>query len=131
MKGKTPIFSKVLKTASAVRVAAANILPNHGKNVKYPSRCAVADQDAVVQEIVWHHRGRRRSHVVKKQHEDDNAKENCTGEETQHVLAKFAYIITRPTSFLKDGPSIKKVSASKSVRVIRKRRLDALVVRVA
>jgi hypothetical protein len=29
--------------------------------------------------------------------------------------AQFAYIITRPTTFLKDGRSIKKVSASKSV----------------
>jgi hypothetical protein len=98
--------------------------------VKQPSRCAVADQDAVVEEIVWHHRGRHRSHNVTKQHEDDDAKENSNGEETQHALAEFAYIITRPTSFLKEGPSMKKVSASKSVRVLRNRRVDALVVRV-
>jgi hypothetical protein len=120
----------VLKTASAVRVAAANILPNHGKSMKTPSHCAVADQDDVVQEIVWHHRGRRRSHNMAKHHEDDDAKENSNGEETQHVLAEFAYIITRPTSFLKDGPSIKKVSASKSVSANRKRLLYALVVQV-
>jgi hypothetical protein len=30
--------------------------------------------------------------------------------------AQFSYIVTRPTSFLKDGPSTKKVMASKSVR---------------
>lgn len=118
VKGKTPIFAKVLKTASAVGGAAANLLiPGHRRTA---SSLGVKDQEAVVQEIALHHRTRR-SNVEKvaaddDEEDDDDGKENSVADDTVEQQARFAYIITRPTAFLTDGPSTKKVSASKSVR---------------
>ena len=109
VKGKTPIFSKVLKTASAVRGAAANIMPGHRHSA---TSFSLEDQDALVQEIALHHRGRR-SATKPPMDDGDDTKENSKEDEQR---ASFSYIITRPTAFLKDGPSTKKVSASKSVR---------------
>lgn len=122
----------MLKTASAVRVAATNLLPKNsggGAVNRPPTRWAVADQDAVVREVVWHHRGRRSitstaQPLTNRGDDDTNSKENNVEDDddaADHVLAAFSYIVTRPTAFLKDGPSVKKVSASKSVRSLARR----------
>ena len=104
----------MLKTASAVRGAASNILPGHRRSA---SCLTVEDQDAVVQEISMQHRGRHNAKKALKNNEDhDNDTKENSADDVEH-RASFSYIITRPTAFLKDGPSVKKVAASKSVRL--------------
>lgn len=106
VKGKTPIFSKVLKAVSAVRGAASNILPGPRHSV---NSLVLGDQDAVVHEIAFHH---RRIAMKPPPTKDEDVQENPTEDVDK---AHFSYIITRPTAFLKDGPSTRTVSASKSV----------------
>lgn len=134
VKGRAPIFSKVLKSATAVRCAAANLLSgsttNHhktrlgkhsgGKNGSSSSirrTTVIVDQDAAVQEIAWHHRGKRYSKPSMMISSSTLLEQQTSGstKEGDHRLAHFSFIITRPTNFLKEGPSMKKVSASKSV----------------
>lgn len=62
------------------------------------------DQDAVVRKIASEHMLRNR------QQHNKNEDGNTT---TPH----FAFVVTRPTVLLQDGPSSKKLSASKSVSV--------------
>jgi len=101
IKGHTPLFSQVLKTATVVGGAAVNALPFVTAGEKSQ---AVLDQDAAVQEMARQHSKRRR-----------NTKEN----NNQDALERphFAYIVTRPTALLKEGPSTRTVAASKSVRL--------------
>jgi hypothetical protein len=85
-----------------------------------------ADQNAVMQEISRHHRRschtspmENTSNAFQKTDDRDFTQEQTMIDENNENIAdsaKFAYIVTRPTTYLKDGPSVKKVSASKSVR---------------
>jgi hypothetical protein len=133
IKGKTPVFSKALKTLSAART----LLPGGRQNVSinFTNGSSYGDHNNAVKEIARHHRRRNRlilgevntgsipvaphskdAHVgiknVKFDVEDEQENINSIGEIR---YANFSYIITRPTTFLKEGRSIKKVSASKSV----------------
>lgn len=97
--------------------AASNILPGHRRSA---TCLAVEDQDAVVQEISMQHRGPRNAKKALNNDDYDEDHGNDTKENSADDVehrASFAYIITRPTAFLKDGPSVKKVAASKSVRI--------------
>lgn len=94
IQGKTPIFSKVLKTANFVGGVASNVIPGNKPN---SNNSNYQDLDAAIQEIALHHRGKTPGST-----------------DVVREIATFSYIITRPTPFLKDGPSTKKVSASKS-----------------
>ena len=128
---------KTLSTARSLLLASRqNVCVNFTNSALY------ADHHAVIKEIARNHRRRNhhsctrmslgdisngsssnyksdfsdyRSKGVsfgdKEQSLDDIAMKNNVGIASAH----FAYIITRPTTFLKDGRSIKKVSASKSV----------------
>jgi hypothetical protein len=139
VKGKTPIFSKALKTVSTVR----SFLPGRRSNmsISFTNSSSHGDQNSVIREIACHHRRRNRlslgdistgsyakgsfsigdeeNREKNVQFNDNNDQENVNEIGMNHVkFAKFPYIITRPTTYLKDGPSLKKVSASKSVRTI-------------
>jgi hypothetical protein len=57
---------------------------------------SLRDQDAIIQFINAQHNS----------HEKENASPNCK--------PSFSFLITRPTVLIKDGPSIKKLAASKS-----------------
>jgi hypothetical protein len=85
-KGRTPVFSKVLKSARTAGALAHNVLrnrSNHQNTAANGAPDALADLDSCIHEIAAQH---KRS--------DNN---NCP--------AKFAYIVTRPTTFLQDGTS--------------------------
>jgi hypothetical protein len=131
LKGKTPIFSKVLKTASTVR----GLIPGrrHTSSTNFANSVMYADQNAVMQEISRHHRRschtslmENTSNAFQKTDDRDFTQEQMLIDENNENIAdsnsnhshsaKFAYIVIRPTTYLKDDPSIKKVSASKSVR---------------
>lgn len=162
VKGKTPVLSQILKTASVVKTAAAQVLPrgnsNNNNNNSSNMDLLVKDHDAAIQEIARHHHrtspatssvpppppppgkknakrqstrstgvasdtssSRSRSSSSFDDNDDDEDvswKENTTNEDEEFVRAHFSYIITRPTALLKDGPSTKKVAASKSVRFL-------------
>ena len=120
------MFSKVLKAATVVGGAAAHALPFLPANGE--RSLALQDQDAVVQEIARQHRRRRRNRGNKEnsttsklssidaKNDDDK---NQTASDPQQVPLErphFAYILTRPTTLLKDGPSTRTVAASRSVR---------------
>jgi len=96
---------------------------------------ALQDQDAAVQEIARQHRRRRRqrgnkensnsssrkassksNNNSKNDHQETN---NNTPQQQPTPLERphFAYILTRPTTLLKEGPSTRTVAASRSVRV--------------
>ena len=118
------MFSKVLKTATVMGGAAAHALPFvHSSGER---SLALQDQDAVVQEIARQHRRRRRNRGNKENTTkgciidgtNDNAKKQDAGDLLELPLERphFAYILTRPTTLLKDGPSTRTVSASRSVR---------------
>lgn len=109
IQGRTPILSKVLKTATVVGGAvAATAVPFATAGER---SLALRDQDAAVQEMARQHRRRRRGN-----HNKENAK--SAGVESSPPLERphFAYILTRPTTLLQEGPSTRTVSASKSVR---------------
>ena len=140
MKGKTPIFSKALKTLSSAR----SLLLAGRQNVcvNFTNSALHSDHHSVIKEIARHHR-RGSNHNGNRLSLGDISNGNVSnytnastdsrtkglaiknGEELMGQLnlknnsnvqvAKFSYIITRPTAFLKDGRSVKKVSASKSV----------------
>lgn len=128
------MFSKVLKTASTVR----NVLPlgRASTTTTFTNTNNFVDQNSVLQEIARHHRRPKQlsnddsnrklrqslcSEYSSKGHQevDEEDLENM-GPKNQHSSPEphFSYIITRPTSFLKEGSSGRKVSASKSVRVV-------------
>lgn len=141
VKGKTPIFSKALKTLSSAR----SLFPAGRQNVcvNFTNSSLHSDHQSVIKEISRHHRrysnrtenrtslgdisngsyytndhnqSRTKNFVA-----SENDRECSSDVGMKHItnipFAHFAYIITRPTTFLTDGRSIKKVSASKSVRV--------------
>lgn len=100
-KGRTPVFSKVLKSARTAGTMANNVLRNRSNHQSNDAQAAVdtlADLDSCIHEIAFHH---KRS--------TSSANNNST-----RGGAKFAYIVTRPTNFLQDGISQGKVAASKS-----------------
>jgi len=105
MKGHTPLFSQVLKTATVVGGAAVNALPFVSAGEKSQ---AMLDQDAAVQEMARQHKRRRRT--------KENNNNNHPDDEAPLERPHFAYIVTRPTALLKEGPSTRTVAASKSVR---------------
>jgi hypothetical protein len=154
VRGKTPMFSKVLKTASVV----GDIVRPGGKSSNTLDSNH-QDLDSAIQVIAKHHhrtmtkqipdkdhntenvaRGTKQSTSTISQHrtsmgstsrastdiddsssikENDPSLSSSTTTNSSRFLsrtkAQFSYIVTRPTTFLKDGPSTKKVSASKSV----------------
>ena len=143
MKGKTPIFSKALKTLSTAR----SLLPAGRQNVlvNFTNNALHSDHQSVIKEIARHHR-RHNNRSFNRQSLGDisngsysNHENGCKESQIKNVachddrgyisdidmksktsagtmFAEFSYIITRPTCFLKEGRSIKAVSASKSVR---------------
>jgi hypothetical protein len=86
-KGRTPVFSKVLKSARTAGALAHNVLrnrSNHQSTAANPGTPdALADLDSCIHEIAAQH---KRS-------------------DSNNGPAKFAYIVTRPTTFLQDGTS--------------------------
>ena len=140
MKGKTPIFSKALKTLYSAR----SLIPAGRQNiyVNFTNNALHSDHYLVIKEIArCHSRCSNRSEnrmslgdisngSISKCKNDSNIcrtkSYHSTGSDQDFVSdlcmnkniprTHFAYIITRPTTFLKDGRSLKKVSASKSVR---------------
>jgi hypothetical protein len=107
-KGHTPVFSKVLKSARTAGALANNVLrnrsnhqhhhhANHGNGgaTATAAHCDIlADLDSCIHEIAVQH---KRSNAPQSQ-----------------PRAQFAYIVTRPTTLLHDGPSRGRVAASKS-----------------
>lgn len=129
VKGNTPVFSKVLKTAAVVGGAAANALPFVPASGE--RSLALQDQDAAVQEIARQHRRRRGRQRGNKENgisssssgggKTNNTKNDSNPQQQpQPPLERphFAYILTRPTTLLKEGPSTRTVAASRSVRVL-------------
>ena len=140
MKGKTPIFSKALKSLYSAR----SLIPAGRQNVcvNFTNNALHSDHHLVIKEIArCHSRCSNRSENRMSLGDISNGSiSNCkndsnicrtksyhsTGSDQDCVSdfcmnkniprTHFAYIITRPTTFLKDGRSLKKVSASKSVR---------------
>lgn len=142
VKGKTPIFSKALKTLSSAR----SLFPAGRQNVcvNFTNSTLHSDHHSVIKEIAHHHRrcnyrsenrtslgdisngsnsldtnninGSRKSNSFPFHKSQENNGDVDIDPKNNTHLAKFAYIVTRPSTFLKDGRSMKKVSASKSVR---------------
>jgi hypothetical protein len=137
VKGKTPIFSKALKTLTSAR----SLLPAGRPIVciNFTNSSLHSDHHSVIKEIARHHRRcsnrsenrmslgdiSNGSNVSRTQNSfafGNTYSQDCEinmgmNPNNKMPLAQFAYIITRPTSYLKDGRSMKKVCASKSVRV--------------
>jgi hypothetical protein len=111
--GKVPLFSMALKTATTVASNIVNrtLAPNSNR-----------DHDTAVQQVALHHKKsrateRRRTSFAGDDNDQDSKENSTTGPSPSCASerAKFAYIVTRPTAFLTDGPSsTKKVAASKS-----------------
>jgi len=102
LNGKTPIFSRVLKTAA------------------YRRGLYLRDQDKVIQTVAREHRvgsGRARK-------DDDGAEIDVGNDDGKENAAEnpspppppphFSFVVTRPSVFLSEGPASKKLSASKS-----------------
>ena len=135
MKGRVPILSKVLKTASSVRgVFTGGRNNSNNSNVPFSASMMNKDQNAAIQTIASNHRRTStnrlslsdphsmndENHFVTNNDDIENYDVSIVESKqfsSNHSDAKFAYIITRPTTFLRDGPTVKKLSASKSVRV--------------
>ena len=62
----------------------------------------LADQEAALQHLAGQHRGRARD---RSNDENDDASD-----------PNFSYIVIRPSVLMRDGPSMRKLSASRSVR---------------
>jgi hypothetical protein len=82
------------------------------------------DQDAVVRKIASEHKLLRSSSRQKQQQQQHKgggeAQDGCSAASTTMTATTtphFAFVVTRPTVLLQDGPSSKKLSASKSVSV--------------
>ena len=134
MKGRVPILSKVLKTASSVRgVFTGGRNNSNNSNVPFSASMMNKDQNAAIQTIASNHRRTSTNrlslsdpHRMNDENHFITNNDNIENYDVSKVEskqssndseAKFAYIITRPTTFLRDGPTVKKLSASKSVRV--------------
>jgi hypothetical protein len=83
------------------------------------------DQDAVVRKIASEHKLLRSSRQ-QQQHKDET--DGCSTTMTAAAIPHFAFVVTRPTVLLQDGPSSKKLSASKSVSVCIKKKNQVLSV---
>jgi hypothetical protein len=73
------------------------------------------DQDAVIQFLASQH-GKSKSKSNESDHPSSiiaSDKENCRRNSRSHKLP-FSFVVTRPTIMIKDGPSRKKLAASKS-----------------
>lgn len=92
-----------MKMATVVGDATTNAIPGLQRGER--SR-ALQDQDSAVYFITQQHR--RLNHMVQ---DSDNDENNEATAERPH----FAYIVTRPSTLLKEGPATRKLMATKSV----------------
>lgn len=119
VQGSTPILAKVLKKVAQIQQSPF-----------------LKDQDAALHEIAMAH-GLVSSTVTKKKKtkkgkENTSASSSATDDPAETATKavpppNFSFIVTRPTVLLRDGPSSRKLSASRSVRAIEYYRLISIV----
>lgn len=102
IRGKTPVLSKVLKTANNLGSSASNLLSSSRNDPTKPPppKTNYPDLDRAMQVLSWFHRGK------------SNLKEHQQLKATRRP--SFAYIVIRPSLLLTDAPSSKKLLPSKS-----------------